>query len=117
MTDSDAIIPDVAQIIRDTAKKVSEKPIVYVKDDDWANLGNSPLWKQTVLPYLADRVTAWKEMREVKLDGEESVEEVGIRYLLCTAVAEELQSFVREVELRTKTFNEQVKKQSEKEVK
>lgn len=107
----DALIPDLGQMIKTTIKEV--KPPEDVGDDlGWARIGKSPDWTVLLRPYLEDRISSLQAMTEVDLDGKESVEEVGVRFLICTAIGRELQNLVDLVEQTKEVIVE--KEQEEK---
>ena len=107
----DALIPDLGQIIKTTIKEI--QPSEDVGDDvGWARIGKSPDWTVLLRPYLEDRISSLQAMTEVDLDGKESVEEVGVRFLICTAIGRELQNLVDLVEQTKEVIVE--KEQEEK---
>lgn len=96
---ADSPIPDPAKIIRTAVRDIEQgKAEQEKKEKSWAELGRSVLWGRLLKPYLKDRITSLKLMTEVNLSGRETVSEVGTRFLLCSAIAGELQSLIDLVE-------------------
>lgn len=121
MTDGESpIIPDLGKIIKTTVDKTKpEKTEGERRDKNWADLGRSPMWTGLLKPYLEDRVASLKAMIEVNLTGGESVAEVGTRFLICNAIAGELQFLVDRVEQTKQVLDKKVtdeKKRAEQEL-
>jgi len=107
-----ALLPDLGKMIKTTIKEV--KPPKDVGDDlGWARIGKSPDWTVLIKPYLEDRILSLKAMTDVDLDGKESVEEVGVRFLICTAIGRELQNLIDLIE-QTKEVVEEMEEAEKK---
>lgn len=109
----EAIIPDLGKMIKTTIKEV-KPPEDAGNDLGWARIGKSPDWTVLLKPYLEDRILSLRAMTDVDLDGKESVQEVGVRFLICTAIAGELQNLIDLVEQTRMVIDE--KEQEEKKV-
>lgn len=86
-----------------TAKRILEKP----KEEDEvaeaiASLTQYAGWARGLKPYIEARIERLKEMSEVNFDGNEKVEDVGFRFLVCSSIAKELQDILTRVEATTK---------------
>ena len=119
MASDSPIIPNLGKNITKAIKKVQPKESVGEKEDKaWAEFGRYPGWKNLLKPYLEDRIASLKMMTEVKLDGTESVSEVGARFLIFSGIARELQFVIDKVdktrEILDKKDEEERKKTEEK---
>jgi len=97
--ESDSLIPDPANIVRKTVKDLrAVKTEKQQEEESWANLGRSTLWKHLLKPHLEERIEILRSMSEVDLDGSETATNVGIRFLLCSSTASEIQALIDLVE-------------------
>jgi len=93
------IVPDLGKIINTTVSDMKPEETIGEKiDSGWADLGRSAMWESVLKPYLKDRISSLREMLEINLTGNETVAEVGVRFLICNAVAGELQFLIDRTE-------------------
>ena len=107
----EAIIPDLDKKTLSMARKVLEEKSV---EDELAEVlasgSGSAFWTRGLKPYLETRIERQKEMSEVNLDGSESLQEVGTRFLICSTIAQELQNIISRVEVTAQVVKEQKEK-------
>ncbi len=111
----EAIIPDLDKKALSMARKVLEEKSV---EDELAEVlasgSGSVFWTRGLKPYLETRIERQKEMSEVDLDGSESLQEVGTRFLICSTIAQELQNIISRVEVTAQVVKEQKEKKEKK---
>ena len=115
MDDNEIIIPDPAETIRGVVKDLGPKPEApKVTDDElWSNFVNYTEYQKALKPYLEDRIARISSMSEIDFNGKESAQEIGIRYLICSAVAKELQDIITKIEVTNKILKEQKKEKED----
>lgn len=110
--ESDSIVPNIAEFTRATVREIEEVAPNVSTDEMWASLGKYTAWSRALKPYLIERIEQLKTMSEIDFNGKESVDEIGIRYLICGGIAKELQDIITKVET-TKLVMEQLKKKKQ----
>jgi hypothetical protein len=103
--EDDALYPNPADIVRTTAKQLNEEHPEVSDDEVWATLTTCEGYQKALKPYLISRIEQIKSMSEVDFNGKESVEEVGIRYLIFSLVGKELQELLTKIEVTSKIVN------------
>jgi len=96
--DSDAITPNIADFARTTIREIDEVSQISNLDELWASLAKYNAWNGALKPYLKERIDVLKNMSEINFSGKETVEQIGIRYLICGGIAKELQDIIDKVE-------------------
>lgn len=93
--------------VKATAKQILEKD---TRDDKVAgaiaNLRGISGWVEGLKPFIEARIERLKGMAEVDLDGKESLAEIGLKYVLCSAVASELADILMMVEENSRIVDE-----------
>lgn len=105
--DNDAIIPDAAEFVRDTIREIDQTAPTNNYDEIWASAAKYSFWGKGLKPYLEERIEMLKSMSEVNFTGKETVEQIGIRYLICGGIAKELQDIIIKVEQTKKVLDDQ----------
>lgn len=98
---SDAITPDLNKSFFGTVKAVREskpKSEGLKREDAIHSIKNSLGWEKGLKPYIEARMESLRMMLEVELDGKESMQELGIRFSICSAIGQELQDLISMVE-------------------
>jgi len=116
--DSDAVIPDEKDMgiksIVDRLNEIKEKTADEKYDELFYMLNQYGGWVEGLKPMIQARIEAYKEMREVDFKGNESMSEVGMKFLLSSLVANELQDLLDQVESRRQQVAEDKDKKKEK---
>jgi hypothetical protein len=92
----------------------SSKPIELKQEDMMAQFSQTNYWQSLFKPMLEDRIEAYAHLSEVKFNGMETMEEIGVRFTLSSLVAKELQDIINTVELTTQVVNEAKEKNAKK---
>ena len=112
----EALVPEFNDNVRLTAKnildKTKQKSEAEKAAEQMAALHGSPGWVNGLKPYIESRIEGLKGMIEVDLDGKETMTEIGIRFVICTSIAKELEYIVNRVENTAKAVTE-AKKEKE----
>jgi hypothetical protein len=110
---TDAILPDMSKHVFSTSKKVLEsrpKGEAEKREEAINSLNNALGWHKGLKPYIEKRIESLKLMLDVDLDGKESVEEVGIRFIVSSSIAAELQDILSMVQTISMVKEEAKKK-------
>jgi len=109
----EALMPDLDKGVYKTIRQVREsrpKSEGEKRAEALATLIGYGGWEGGLKPYLKDRIETLKAMNEVKFDGTETVLEIGTRYSLSSAIADELQSLLDLVDVNYRVIEEQTKR-------
>ena len=96
-----AVKKAVRDIKKERIKTADEK-----HDELWHALSGSRAWLGALKPYLETRIKTLKEMADVELTGGEDLKEIGLKFLVSSLVANELQAILNRVETTTKMIDE-----------
>ena len=99
MSNDEALFPDPAEIVRNTIKTLDSSTPNMNNDELWASIAKYVGYRKALRPYIEDRIAKLQSMSEINFNGKEKAEEVGIRYLICSAVAHELQDIITKIEV------------------
>jgi hypothetical protein len=98
---SDAIMPDLSQHVFSARTQIRDsKPEKEALKREQAlhSLKNSLGWENGLKPYLEARMEALNKMSHLELKGDEPMEELGARFVMCNTVGEEIQDIIAIVE-------------------
>ena len=105
---SDVVMPDISQHALTQAQKIlesrPEKEALKVEEYLHA-MGKGKGWTHGLKIYLLARIESLRGMTDVDLKGNETMEEIGIRYTLCSAMGLELQDIIAKVEATVKAID------------
>jgi hypothetical protein len=110
--ESDAIMPnsvDNAEYVREVVREIDQTAPTNNYDEIWASAAKYSFWGKGLKPYLQERIEMLKSMSEVNFSGKETVEQIGIRYLICGGIAKELEDIIVKVEQTKKVLDDQRK--------
>lgn len=95
----EGIVPELGKRAFKTARKIVKGGDEADKFAEMLASGSEGVfWSRGLKPYIEARIERLKRMTEVNLDGGESLEEVGTRFLICSSIAQELQGIIDRVE-------------------
>jgi hypothetical protein len=113
----EALIPDLDRKVFKTIQKVEEtkpKSEGEKRSEAIASLKGYVGWEKGIKPYIEARISSLKTLMEVDFDGKETVNDVGLRFLLCSQVAKELQDILNWVEVTAESVEAREKKEKKK---
>ena len=110
----DNILPDEKDLTKSNVfarinKEINETGEEFKTDELFYWMTDYRGWVKALKPYIESRIEVFRQMEEDFLQWGDSMDEIGIRYMLCRFVAKELQGIIDHVE----TTSGQIKKMKE----
>ena len=100
----DVVIPDekdlsAKNVFQRIKKQVDEKSEESKTENLYYLLNNYNGWLNGLKPYIQERIRVFKEMEEINFSGNETMQDIGVRYMICHFIASELQRIIDRVEI------------------
>ena len=113
----EALMPNLDKKVFGTIRKVKEsrpKSEAEQRAEAITSLDGYSGWEAGLKPYIQVRIESLKAMSEVPMDGSETVEEIGLKAVVCSAISNELQDLLNMVQVNVQVYEEKRKKEKER---
>lgn len=111
---TEALLPELDNKVFKTIEEIEKsRPKGEAEKREGAIASNAGFvgWEKGLKPYIKKRIESLEKMLEVNLDGKESISEIGLRYVICSSLAKELQDIINRVSLLDRIVTEKRKKE------